>query len=341
MIRRLTSADQAAYALFRRQLWPYHSGAGYWEAVEVKYYLNPLSSLCPASGLYGFFEGERLCGIQGAYPWPVTVNGGVHPGHVLVDWAVLPALRLSRVAGRLWQELVRLPGRKYGSNGSHFSQGVMQNRAAKIHVVQLVALVRPAQAAAAKLLHLYSCAHPSPFVLAKMETSPGVQLIEGGQVRAAAPPISEKTAWICRGPDFWELYCGDRIHNGAIPLRITSDAGEADLVLDFCESGPSFRHATLLSAQFVPYTRSCAASVGRLLRGFLRRLNVGVLFATEADAEVAALLESSAWYVRRVPTHWWAIPKDSDEFHHDDVSWWLTSADRDSHFGGLQPWTQA
>jgi hypothetical protein len=340
MIRRLTSADQVAYATFRRQLWPYHAGAGYWEAVEVKYYLNPLSSLCPESGLYGCFEGERLCGVMGAHPWPVTLDGTVHPGHVLVDWAVLPALRLSRVAGQLWNELVRLPGRKYASHGSSRAQKAVQNHAVKIEVVQAVAIIRPIHALAAKFLHIYRYKHPSPLLLDQLEAYRGVELIEGSQVRAATPPVSQRTAWIHRGPDFWKLYCGARIYNGAIPLRIRSAGGEADLVLSVCESGPSFRFTTLLSAQFVPYTLSCAASVGRLLGGFLKRLNVGVLFATEADAELATLVKNAAWYVHRVPTHWWTIPKDTDVFRHDSVSYWLTSADRDSHFGGLQPWTE-
>lgn len=339
MIRRLTSADRAAYALFRRQLWPYHSGAGHWEALEVKYYLNPLSSDCPESGVYGCFEGERLCGIMGAHPFPVTLAGVVYPGHLLVDWAVLPEFRLSRTTGRLWYELLQLPGRKYGSHGSPGTQRPLQNRAAKIGAVQCVGLIRPIHAIAAKFLHVYNYKYPSPFFLDQLETTPGVQLIEGRQVRSAAPPVSETTAWVHRGTDFWELYCSARIFNGAIPLRIRSEDGEADLVLDFCETGPSFRYATLLSAQFVPYTPGCARSVGRLLGRFLGRLNVSLIIATEADAELTALVNSAAWHVRRVHTHWWVIPKESDTFRHDSVSWWLTSAERDSHFGGTQPWT--
>jgi hypothetical protein len=338
-IQRLTSANQAEYATFRAQLWPFHAAAGPWEAAEVKYNLNPLSSICPGSGLYGYFEGERLCGIMGAHPWPVTVNGVVYPGHVLVDWAVLPALRLSRVTGHLWYELLGLPGRKYASDGAQAAQRTLQNRGKKIGAVQSFALIRPIRASAAKLLRFANYSFPGPFLIDKIEPYKGVQFIDGGQVRAAGPPILDKTAWINRGSDFWDFYCRARIYNGAIPLRIRSAAGEADLVIDFCETGPFFRFATLMSAQFVPYTQTCAASVGRLLRGFLKRLNVCVLIATEADAELSAFIKHLAWYVHRVSARWWSIPKDSDTFPHDSVSWWLTSADRDSHFGGLQPCT--
>jgi hypothetical protein len=341
-IQRLTSTDQATYAAFRRQLWPFHAGAGFWEVVECKYSLNPLSLLCPGSGLYGYFQGDKLCGIMGAYPMPVTLDGTVHPGHMLVDWAVLPDFRFGPIAGLLWNELLQLKGRKYASVGSRFSQGPLQKRGMKIGTVQSAALVSPFRAVTAKLLHLsFSHSYPSPFHLRQIGTSRGIEVIEGGKVRAAAPPVSATTAWIQHGPDFWEFYCSARICNGAIALRVRTALGEADLVLNLRETGSSFRFAVLQSAQFVPYTTECAASVGRLLGAYLRRLNVGILFATEADAELAVLLDNIAWYVHRAPSYWWSIPKASDAFRYDSVSWWLTSAARDSHFGGLQPWTEA
>lgn len=340
-IRRLTSADESTYAAYRRQLWPYHAAAGHWEAFEVKYLLNPLSQLCPESGLYGYFQGERLVGTMGAYPMPVTLNGTVHPGHLIIDWSLLQEFWFSPIAGRLWNELFRLPGRKFASWGNRFSQEPMQKRGVKIHAVQSFGLIRPLRAVGAKLFHLGSYAYPSPFPPRQLQLYKGVEVIDAGQVRAAVPPLSEKTAWIQHGPEFWEFYCKARMYNGALPLRVHAADGEADLVLNFCETGRYFRYATLMSAQFIPYTVHCAASVGRSLGAFLRHIGVSILFATEADAELSKLVANASWYVHRMPSYWWACPKPSDLFPHDSVSWWLTSAARDSHFGGLQPWTEA
>jgi hypothetical protein len=341
LIRPLTSADHGVYAAFRRQLWPYHAAAGHWEALEVKYFLNPLCSLCPESGLYGYFQGDQLCGVIGAYPMPVTLGGIVHPGHMVADYCVLHNLWFSPVAGRLWNELLQLPGRKFASNGSRYSQGPIQKRGVKIRAVQAFGLVRPLRALSAKLFRLHYYCYPSPFLPGQIKPCRGVEAIEAGPVRAAVPPASEKTAWIQHSAEFWKFYCQARMYNGAIPLRIRSAQGEADLVMTLWETGPAFRFATLLSAHLVPYTATCATSVGRALGRFLRRMNVTILFATEADAELAKLVEKASWYVHRIPTHWWALPKSSDRFAHDSVSWWLTSAARDSNAGGLQPCTPA
>jgi len=339
-IRRLTAADQGAYTEFRRQLWPYHPGAGHWEAFEAKYLLNPLARLCPESGLYGYFQGERLCGAMGAYPMPVTLNGVLHPGHSISDWSVLHDFWFSPIAGRLWNEIFRLPGRKFASGGNRLAQESMKKRGAKINAVQSFGVLLPLPVLGAKLFRLGGCTHPSPFLPDQLEPYHGVEIITAAQVRTAAPPLSEKTAWVQHSAEFWEFYCQARIYNGAVPLRVQTEEGEADLVLNFCETGRFFRYATLMSAQFVPYTVRCAAAVGRSLGAFLRHVNVCLLFATDADAELAKLVDQASWYVHRIPTHWWACPKASDSFSHDSVSWWLTSAARDSHFGGLQPFTE-
>src|SRR5690348_12113162 len=80
-----------AYTRFHRAMWPIHDAAGDWEIVLNKYFTNPHRDLCPGSGLYACIDGEHsICGIAGAYPMPVTLNGQLYPGHMLVDWAVLP-----------------------------------------------------------------------------------------------------------------------------------------------------------------------------------------------------------------------------------------------------------
>jgi len=279
---------------------------------------------------------------MGAYPMPITLDGVVHPGHMLVDWAVLPDLRFSPIAGLLWNELFQLAGRKYASYGSRFSQDSLLKRGVKINSVNSAAIVSPLRTIAARLLQIpYSYSYPSPFLLDKLEKCKGVNMIEGEQLKPAIPPHVEKTAWIHHGQAFWKMYCSARMYTGAVCLRVSTDKGEADLVINIRETGPSLRFASLLSAQFVPYTTECAVSVGRSLRTFLKRHRIGLLWATETDPEMAAFLSSVAWYVHRSPSYWWSIPKTSDEFRHDSISWRLTGADRDSHFGGLQPWTEA
>lgn len=267
---------------------------------------------------------------------PVMLKGTLYPGHMLVDWAVLPKFRFGPIAGLLWNALIRLPGRKYASHGSRLSQESLQKRGEKIHAREATGLVMPFSGIAANLLKLNSYTYPSPLHLEYIETTSGVSVIEGRHVRAAAPTSGDERARIYRDGHFWAAYCCARIYNGAIPLRIVSDAGEADLVVKIVESG-QFRFATLLSAHMDPYTVICAKATGKLLRTFLRRTNVSLLWATEADNELRALVRAATLLVRRSSSHWWSIPLPTDTFRHDQVSWWLTAADRDSHFGGLQP----
>jgi hypothetical protein len=276
---------------------------------------------------------------MGAYPMPITLNGTVHPGHMLVDWAVLSNFRSGPIAGHLWNNLITLPGRKFGSVGSQFSQRPLQRRGAKIHSVEAAAILRPIPGLAVKLLQpkRYSLASPLHFDLLK--TIAGVKLLEAARVRAAVPGRDQNTARVQRGPDFWETYCAARIHSGAFPLHIRSSKGEADIVVRITEEG-KFRFGVLVSAYLSPYSITRARATCRLLRKFLRRQGVAVLYATEADAELRQLLKSVAYVVHRSQVHWWAIPRPSDRFRHDEVFWWLTSADRDSIYGTLEAYSE-
>jgi hypothetical protein len=334
-IRELTCHDLEAYSVFRRQLWPYHSGAGYWEVVQTKYFQNPHRPLCPGSGLYGYFREDRLLGMMGAYPMPVTLNGIIHPGHMLVDWAVLPSFRFGPVAGCLWNKLVALPGLKFGSVGSTFSQKPLEKRGTKIHSIEGAAMLSPISGVAVRLLEPKRYSLASPLHLDLLETVPGVSLFEGAKVRTAVPGKQPNTAHVQRDADFWELYCAARIHTGAFPLKVTSTEGEADVIVRITEEG-KFRFGMLLSAYLSPYSIACARETGRLLRKFLHRLRVSVLYGTEADAELRHLLKSVGSVVHRSPVYWWSIPTPCDRFRKNEVSWWLTSADRDSIYGGQQ-----
>jgi hypothetical protein len=332
-VREITCNDLGAYLDFRKKLWPGHASAGCWEIVITKYFQNPHRAQCPGSGLYGYFHGARLVGTMGAYPMPVTLKDTAYPGHMLVDWAVLPEFRFGPVAGQLWGKLISLPGRKFGSVGTQFSQAALEKRAKKIPACEATGLLSMSSGIAAKLLQPKQFSLASPLHLDELEIVPGVTLIEPCQVRGAVPVAT--AAHVYRDADFWQVFCESRLFNGAFPVRIVSE-GEADIVLRLSEMG-RFRFCTLLCVHLAPYTVAHARMTGRVLRNFLRRLKVGVLYATEADEQLKAVVESTCRFVRRSEVYWWSIPTRSDTFRHDEVSWWLTSADRDSIYGGVQP----
>jgi len=336
-VRELTCNDRSAYFAFREKLWPEHASAGCWEIVEAKYFRNPHRRLCPGSGLYGYFHENHLVGTMGAYPMPVTLEGTLHPGHMLVDWAVLANFRFGPVAGLLWNKLASLPGRKFASVGTRASQAPLEKRAKKIFLREATGLLNLRYGITIKLLEPKRYSQASPLHLDQVGTATGVQIIEPHHLRAAVPRANLAAAYVHRDAEFWQSFCQARIFSGAFPLRIVSGEGESDIVLRITELG-RFRFSTLLSAHLAPHTIQCARAIGRLLRDFLRGLKVGVFYATEADEQLKALVDATCAFVRRSEVYWWSIPSAADTFRYDQVSWWLTNADRDSIYGGVQPY---
>lgn len=337
IVRELRKGDESAYAEFRRGLWPSNAAAGNWEAVELKYTLNPLRTCSPGSGLYGSFDGDRLCGILGAYALPITTGDQEYPGHMLVDWAVLPEYRSRPIGSILWRELVRLPGMKFASIGTRVSQEAISKAAEKIPAIHAIGLVDAAKVVLTKCLGLFSYGHPSPVIPEDLVCREEIEIIDVESIRPAVPASPDQVAWVRRGVDFWKMYCGARIYTAAMPLRIRSSEGEADLVIALTQAGKTIRYAAIMSASFFPYTVACGEAVGRLLRAFLVKNRVAIVTASETDEIVAALMKRASLHVLRNPTYWWSVRKPTNPFRHDEKKWWLTAADRDSHFGGIQP----
>src|SRR5262249_43971340 len=152
----------------------------------------------------------------GAYPMPVTLKDVVYPGHMLVDWAVLPEFRFGLVAGQLWGELTSLPGRKFGSVGTQFSQSALQKRAKKIPAREATGLLSLNSGIGVKLLEPKRFSLASPLHLDQLDIVPGVTLIEASQVRGAAPATA--AAHVHRGADFWQVFCESRLFSGAFPV---------------------------------------------------------------------------------------------------------------------------
>jgi hypothetical protein len=272
---------------------------------------------------------------MGAYPMPVTVDGALYPGHMLVDWAVLPRFRQGPVAGRLFEALSSLPGRKYASSGTPASQSALQRRGIRIPAVDAMVIVRPLPAAVCRVLRLAGYAQPAAF--------PAEMLDLKGRSEAMAPddmppavPAAARTAFVSRGPEFWRAYCAGRLRNGAVPVRLVADRGEARLILRVLQVGP-FRIASLLAIHLEDETDVAVAGIARSLRALLLRLGVAVVGTTETGGAARGVLRGAGWLTRRTPSHWWVLPRASDTFDAADVRWWLTSADRDSTWGHLEP----
>ena len=327
-IEKLTRESCEAYVAFRKRMWPIHDGAGSWEVVLHKYFANPRAEICEESGLYACMDNGDICGVMGAYPMPVTVNGCVHPGHMLVDWAVLPEYQSKPVGAVLYGTLVNLPGRKFASYGTPTSQRALGRAGIRIPAVVGAAIIQPIKAAALQL-YLRNNAQPSPTAAEKFCLASKAQTVGTEELEAATPRQAVDTAFVHSGPEFWKSYFECRAFNGAFALKLEHKGEVGRVVLTILESG-TVRFATLLAFRPENPTVSSAKALGQAMRAALRKLGVCVLIATEADDLWRAFLSSVGFYVARKPVHWWAIPKKSDAFAPDSVRWWFTSAERDS-----------
>ena len=328
------------YTRFHRAMWPLHDAAGDWDVVLHKYFENPHAGLCPGSGLYAYLDGNNdICGIAGAYPMPITLNGRLYPGHMLVDWAVLPRywtgphhttdLEGKFIAGTLFAEVISLPGMKFASYGSAYSQLPLGRKARKIPAVVAAAILSPVNAALLEFLHLRNYAQPSPVSATHLEL-PGVAFsMSPNEIPVAQPKDPNDTAYVRRDSSFWSCYFQSRNHHGgsAFCLRRNGDTGY--MVCNLLECG-RIRFAIVLALCINGHSLRVARHLSKCAREVLAKLNVSVVIATEADDCMRTFLNSLGKWVVRKERHWWAIPKASDSFQTEDVHWWLTSAERDA-----------
>jgi hypothetical protein len=331
-IKRLTRDDFDAYTAFRENMWPTYAVGGDWGTVEQKYIRNPHVRTCSGSGLYACIQSGEILGVMGAYPMPVTFEGTLHPGHMLADWAVLPRYQGGPTAGRLFQELLALPGRKYASCGTRESQALLSRRAIRIPAVLAAALLQPVRAFLLERLKLRDYALPSPRCAVPFSLPGRAETLAPGQLEAAVPADFANTAYVRREADFWVAFIAGRLENSALPLRLWGENCRGSAVIKLLDVGP-LRHATLLAFRADPPTLEAVRRLARSLQEALRALRVCALLATEADSNIRHCLAVVGLHVVRRRTHWWAIPKPSDAFAAQGVRWWLTSADRDSHWG--------
>lgn len=335
-IRALTRDDFDAYAAFREEMWPTYAVGGDWETIEQKYLRNPHVRQCPGSGLYGCLESGEIAGVMGAYPMPVTLEGTVHPGHMLVDWAVLPRYQTTPVAVALFRELLALPGRKYASAGTSRSETTLAKRGTRLPAVISAALLQPIRALLLERLNFRLYGLPSSLCGVPFSLPGRAESIAPAELEAAAPTELVKTAFVRRDADFWNIFVSGRSRNSALALRLLAEGCRGSAVVKLLEVGP-LRYATLLAFRAEPTTSEAVRGLAQSLRAALRALKVCVLLATEADGNIARCLATVGLHVVRKPTYWWAFPKSSDSFAVRSVRWWLTSAERDSHWGILPP----
>jgi hypothetical protein len=335
-VRKLGPEDAGAYAEFRLKMWPTHPGAGSWESIRLKYFRNPLAFSCPQSGLYAYFEGADITGMMGAYPMPVTLNGALHAGHMIVDWAVLPERQFGPVTGTLWNVLVTLPGRKFSSIGTSASQKILEKRAVQVPSTNITSYLRPIPAKIARYMRLEAYAHPSPVFLEDIALPNGVATGLAETFTAPQPQDPREVAFVKRDVEFWRVYCSGRIFNGAVPLSIKTRIGQANVIVRLLECG-RFRYANLMAVDLNPATADNAYVAGALLRQSLRALGVVTVNAVDVDDLTHVLMKALGRLGRPSSSYWWVIPRPSDAFQHQNVRWWLTNADRDSHWSGNQP----
>jgi len=93
----------------------------------------------------------------------------------------------------------------------------------------------------------------------------------------------------------------------------------------------------LMALSLFPADIDNARMTGSLLRETLDSLNVMLINAVEVDGLTRETLRAVSRFVSRSPSYWWGVRKTSDAFGIEDVNWWLTNADRDSHWAGNQP----
>jgi hypothetical protein len=336
----LTLDSFDAYTRFHRALWPLHDAAGDWEIVLSKYFINPHVVLCPGSGLYACLNSnDDICGILGAYPMPITLNARLHPGHMLVDWAVLPRywtaphrttnLQGKLIAGKLFAELVSLPGMKFSSYGSAYSQSPLERVAKKIPTVVAASILSPLNAALLEVLHLRNYAQPSPVSAAHFVLPGTAESMSPDELPTAHPKDPDNTAFVQRDSGFWSYYFQSRNHHGGSAFRLTRDGNTGYMVCNLLECG-RIRFAILLALSIANHSVANARHLSKCAREALAKLNVSVVIATEADDCIRAFLGSLGKWVVRKDSHWWAIPKAGDSFCPEDVHWWLTSAERDA-----------
>jgi hypothetical protein len=335
-IRPLTQQDACAYLAYRREMWPHSSAAGDWETICIKYFQNPLAELCPGTGLYGYFDGDALLGIWGAYPMPVTLNGSLYPGHVLVDSFVLNRCQNLPIGGLLFRTVQNLPGRKYASHGTRPLQEQLARIASRIECTASLAIWKFLPAAAFKLLGLAGCMQPSPVSLERTELAPGVRVAHADELLPDEPAEAATTAFVRRDSGFWKYYCSQRVKNGAVPLQIRTANAEAQVVIRV-EAAGRIAMASFMSLRLAPYTTPAAREVGFALRKALSALGICAANATESDDVLRALQDALGIHVRRSGVYWWSIPRKSDTFASSSVGWRLTLADRDSHWGAIPP----
>ncbi len=335
-IHPLTQDDAGAYRAYRCEMWPSNSAAGDWETICIKYFQNPLVTSCPGSGLYGCFDGGALVGVWGAYPMPVTLNGVVYPGHALVDSFVLERCRNLPVGGVLFRSLQNLPGRKYASHGAEYLQTQLARIAWRIECTASMAVWKFVPALAGKLMKLAPFLQPCPLAFESPDLTSDVKVIAPSALIPEEPVDPGHTAFVRKDPTFWKHYCLHRIKNAALPLAVRTANAEAHVVIRLEEVG-RIRIASLMSLRLAPYTVEAAREVGRSLRVALSSVGVCAAGATEPDAVFRALQDGIGIYVRRRPVHWWSIPRKIDTFEARSVKWRLTLADRDSHWGFIQP----
>src|SRR6202011_1302229 len=100
-------------------------------------------------------------------------------------------------------------------------------------------------------LRLFGVGYPAPLLLDRTDSSCGVQTELSEKFAAPSPANSHNMAFVARDREFWKIYCSGRVFNGAVPLRMATNEGEANIVVRLLEVG-RFRYASLMALHLEP-----------------------------------------------------------------------------------------
>ncbi len=330
-IKQLGQSDCAAYGQFIGQLWPNHCGAGSWESIQAKYYLNPLAAVCPGAGLYGCYINEQLCGIMGAAPSPVSLQGELHPGHMLVDWSVPRAFQSTPAAGLLFSHLMALPGLKLASSGTKDSQDALMRRGTRIPATDAIVNLRLVDSFLLQTLCLGNYKQPLPIHNDEIPYSQYIRPIDWSSL-TVSETLDAESNFIHRSWDYWKHLCKWRWITGGIGLQINISGVAAVVVIGLYQVG-KFRIAELQLLQTESRDKDEIQLIAHSVRRFLSQLKTAWLRVTISDPVAQSFASEMGWSQTRQDNHWWHLKKATDPNSISHQHWRMSHADRDSFWG--------
>lgn len=330
-IRPLGEKDSRHYEEFRREMWPLHPVCGCWENVRAKYLEHPQADSCPGTGLYAFFKKERILGVIGVLPFPITISDKQYPGHILVDWAVLRRFQSFGIAGFLWEKATSIPGAKLGSSGLPDSQDALARRAIRLNSTEAQCILRPIPYWIYRRYFLQNAQQPAPYHIDQIPLGNNFTEYDF-EIHNALDEINpSKLTRVHRGAEFWKPHRHRRLETGTLILSFKDDPRNA-LVLKIDQIG-SLGVVHVLELVLHP---DSILEVAIAFKELCKRIGAVLVRMIVSDDSSEAFLSALKLRSKRYPSHWWLIRNVESDSDVTFTEWRFTLADRDFHYGRLE-----